>query len=333
MSDKFRWVERIGSGKFGEVWRAIDRNLGAECAVKRIPRENVLNPANFFLEAQTLKLAEHPNIVEVKEADHLSDDSIYVSMEYLRRGSVQSEDDVGYVRTRTAVRVISDVLRGLSHAHSKGITHRDIKPSNILLTDTLDGKLSDFGLAMPRLSEFDRRLVNHHIYPTHLAPEVRYPEQYTPLADIFACGLTLYRLVNGDAYFEQGDYTRHREFVPVGLAKVIEKAISADPSQRYQSAKDMQYALDRVDVLVDWAEKEIEGGKQWTFVPTADYTAYEVERTITSSGLYNIVTRRGDVTKSLRRHKQLCHEGLTEKAAIQTTRKILQGFVSGKFRP
>jgi len=93
-----------------------------------------------------------------------------------------------------------DILRGLSYAHSKKIIHRDIKPANIMIGGGGDGKLSDFGLALPNIKRVDLSALKQYQYLLHLAPEVRKFSDYTYQADIYACGMTLYRLVNSDNY-------------------------------------------------------------------------------------------------------------------------------------
>ena len=128
MSKSFDFKEKIGAGNFGEVWLATDMGLNADCALKCIPTENIINQDNFFQEAQILKATEHPNIVEVKETNMLSDGRVYVAMEYLERGSLEDEARGAYVHLKRAKRVMIDVLRGLEYAHSKGIIHRDVKP-------------------------------------------------------------------------------------------------------------------------------------------------------------------------------------------------------------
>ena len=101
MTVSFDFKKRLGSGYFGEVWHAIDTGLNAECALKCIPKDKVINQANFFQEAQVLKTAEHANIVSVKDTGELTDGRIYVAMEYLRKGSLEDEASGGCI-IRTA---------------------------------------------------------------------------------------------------------------------------------------------------------------------------------------------------------------------------------------
>lgn len=152
MAVSFDFKRRLGSGYFGEVWQAVDTGLGCEVALKCIPPDKIINQGNFFQEAQVLKASEHANIVQVYDTGTLSDGRIYVSMEYLAKGSLEDEARGAPIALSRAKRLMVDVLRGLGHAHDQGIVHRDVKPANILIGDAGQGKLSDFGLALPDIS-------------------------------------------------------------------------------------------------------------------------------------------------------------------------------------
>lgn len=91
MSVSFDFKSRLGAGYFGEVWHAVDNGLGIKVALKCIPPDKIVNQANFFQEARTLKAAEHPNIVRVYDTGKFDDGRIYVSMEYLSHGSLDDE--------------------------------------------------------------------------------------------------------------------------------------------------------------------------------------------------------------------------------------------------
>ncbi len=86
MATSFDLKERLGSGHFGEVWRAIDVGLNTVRALKLIPPSRVFNPKNLYHEAQVLKSAEHPNVVRVEDTGTMADGKIYIAMEYLPKG-------------------------------------------------------------------------------------------------------------------------------------------------------------------------------------------------------------------------------------------------------
>jgi serine/threonine protein kinase len=236
MAAQFDFIKRLGAGHFGEVWLAMDTSLNVNRALKLIPPDKVLNKSNFFHEAQILNSAEHPNVVRVEETGTLGDGRIYVAMEYFSKGSLEDEASGAYVALTRAKRLMIDVLRGLEYAHSKGILHRDIKPANILVGHTSEGKLSDFGLAIPAGYAPKSIGVKDYAYILHLAPEVPLRGEYSAQSDIHACGVTLYRLVNGDSYLRPlspteilkqskagryPDRSSYREFIPRPLRALI----------------------------------------------------------------------------------------------------------------
>ena len=128
-------------------WEPTDIGLNIDRAVKLIPPDKVPDTTNFFREAQTLKAAEHSNVVRVSDTGKFGDGRIYVAMEYLPKGSLEDEASGAYVDLTRAKRLMIDMLRGLEHAHSVGILHRDIKPDNFLVAPDGTLKLTDLGLS------------------------------------------------------------------------------------------------------------------------------------------------------------------------------------------
>lgn len=344
MAVSFDSKRRLGSGYFGEVWQSIDTGLGCEVALKCIPTEKIVNQANFFQEAQVLKASEHPNIVRVNDTGTLDDGRVYVSMEYLPRGSLEDEARGAPVPLSRAKRVMIDVLRGLGYAHDQGIVHRDVKPANILIGNAGEGKLSDFGLALPDIGKLNFAELKRYQYLLHLAPEVRRVQDYTKLSDIYAAGVTLYRLVNGDsnlpqvrparaqALARQGKFPPrdgYREFVPQALKRMINKAMNVDPSKRYQSAEEMRHALEQQSTHVDWTESTSPTRTVWSGVDVRS-RHYEVTKAVQNNRKWAVSTSRGGAPTKLRKIGALCFSNLKKQDADRTARRILHNFVSGK---
>lgn len=337
MTASFEFRERLGSGYFGEVWRAIDNGLGCEIALKCIPPDKIINSANLHQEAQTLKASEHPNIVRVTETGTLSDGRVYVSMEYLPQGSVEDEASGAPLRLPRAKHLMVDLLRGLAHAHSQGIVHRDIKPANIMIGNVGEGKFSDFGLAVPDIASVDASQFKQYQYRLHLAPEVRKMTDYTTLSDIYACGVTLYRLVNGDTYLpsidlaeatrraRRGEFPprdQYRDFIPTSLRRLINRALSVDPNERYQSADNMRHAIEQQSLLVAWSEKKIYGGTMWEG-SSVNGKEHVVSLTQGTDSKWSIEYKTGAGGK-LRRRSVDCNTGLTKAKSHQIARRLLQ---------
>lgn len=341
----FDLERRLGSGYFGEVWLATDIGLNAVRAVKLIPPDKVPDPKNFFREAQLLKAAEHPNIVRVESTGIMPDGRVFVAMEYLSKGSLEDEAKGAYVHLSRAKRIMIDVLRGLGHAHGEGIVHRDIKPANILVGSSAEGKLSDFGLAVSPGNDPSSVGANNYDYILHIAPEIHAGRDSSVSTDIYAAGVTLYRLVNGDSYLpvlplsdvpkaaSSGlfpDRTRYRAFVPLTFRKLINQAMAVDPRQRHGSAEEMRRALERLQVHMNWSEKIFSDKTTW--IAGWDDRCYQVDLLSRADGRFDVVTQKGKSKESLRRIRRLCREGVPKPTAQRLSSRILQDFVSGRAR-
>ncbi|WP_431688163.1 serine/threonine-protein kinase [Hahella sp. NBU794] len=265
---KFNIIEFLGNGNFGIVFEAYDPLLKADRAIKLI---QVPEPDKFVeavKEAQTLEGCRHKHIVDVKEVDVCAYEGVpcvYIAMEYLAKGSIQKHLDSRFISIQESLKIVSEALLGLEHAHNNNVLHRDIKPGNILLGDNGEAKLSDFGLAL-----------DYHIDPSdtmgyrpHQPLEVIDGNPMDRLSDIYAMGMTLFRLVNNLPNIEfkftsidewraavkknkypERDYLPH---IPRKVKTIINKSINNDPAKRYQSASEFRQSLERVIVPIDWS--------------------------------------------------------------------------------
>lgn len=264
----YELIKRLGSGAFGEVWLVRDRAMNREIAVKFVRPANIRNPSNFYEEPHALVELRHPNIVEVYDAGTLPDRRLYIGMEYHSRGSVEDVYSGGVVPIADALRICADACRGAEHAHSRGFVHRDIKPANLLLTKQSRAKLSDFGLATRGGAG---GTASPYGYVAHLAPEVFTDDLTSPSTDVYALGVSLYRLLNGDAYLPDPaalpgsiedaivagafpDRSRFRAYVPEGLRRLVRRAMHPDPHRRFATAHDLRHAVERVIPAVNFLE-------------------------------------------------------------------------------
>ena len=256
---------KLGSGFFGEVFLERDDGLNRLCAAKYL---RVGGP-DRFAEAQAMLAVEHENIVKVFSADDdAATGKVIIRMEFHTNGSLQDiqagrPENVGIV-----VRRIEQACRGLQHLHNDGRLHRDIKPANMLVSDNGSIKLSDFGLCLPAVAVGASPPMG---YVAHLPPEaITGPGEISDVAgDIFAMGVTLRRLMEGDGHLKSmrasganvmqaivdGKFPSPR-FAPHihdKLRRVARKATHFDPSRRFASASEMRHALEQARPRVAWS--------------------------------------------------------------------------------
>ena len=343
MSVRFDLKKRLGNGYFGEVWYANEVGLNQICAVKLVPHNKIINQANYFQEAQCLKQAEHSNVVRILDTGNFDKTKIYLSMEYLKNKSLENEASGGFIAITRAKKLMIDVLRGLEHAHQQNILHRDIKPANILIGDSKEGKLSDFGLALPDISKLDLAFIKtNYQYMTHLAPEVRKFADYSKSSDIYACGVTFYRLINGDSFLpsidpidirqaikdaKYPDRTRYRDFVPNSLRRFTNKAMNPDVSKRFKSAEEMRHSLEQIGLVSNWNESFLPNGMYWS---TSGTLGVITVKTTENCGLWTILAKKRKHRGPLKRITKYCKNKINRKEADSLTKEILQKVVQNR---
>jgi serine/threonine protein kinase len=338
MSASFDLQKRLGSGYFGTVWLARDTTLDVQRAVKIISPNKIRNADNIFHEAQVLQAAQHANVVRIFEAGTSNDGSIYIAMEYLPKGSLEDEAKGAYVNLTRARHVMIDVLRGLEHLHENGILHRDLKPGNILIDDSGDAKISDFGLAIPADADFSDSPLIHYNYLMHRDPRVIKGRSYNELSDIYSASITLYRLVNGDQYLPTlgseelderilagtfPDRSSYRNFVPRSLRTVINRAMSVKGAKRFESASQFRRALEGIPLYVDWSERKTLRGLEWRAAAENRFASVTLE-----DGC--VVVKKGPSKDNLRRVNALCFTSSMPKKARSHCCRVLQDFVLGR---
>jgi eukaryotic-like serine/threonine-protein kinase len=265
---EYEKLSRLGAGNFGEVWLVFDKALGVHRAVKYVPTSRIVDPTEFYREPRTLMCLQHENIARVEDAGKESNGSLYIAMEYLKRGSIEDIYKGRPVTLTAAIHHLCDVCWGLEFAHQKGYVHRDIKPANVLLTENGKAKLSDFGLAtrVPKGG-----VASPYGYLTHLAPEVFNSNSTSVLTDVYALGVTAYRLINGDSFLPSNltidqlynmvlegtypDRKRYRPYVPRPLKFIVNKAMHTDSSKRFPTASEFRKALETIAVNCNWSWK------------------------------------------------------------------------------
>jgi len=254
----YQFIERLGQGGFGVVYRATQLSVGREVAIKAIlpvhanTREFI---QSFEKEAQLVARLEHPHIVPL--IDYWRDpDGAYLVMRYLRAGSLRQRMRKGRIASDQILTILDHVASALDLAHRNGVVHRDVKPENILLDGDQNAYLSDFGIAEESTAGSNGGIRGS---PAYLAPEQLRQGRPSPRMDIYSLGMMLYELVAGAHPFASqtpGEMLRSQlASVPAPISdaseavyRVILQAIAKDPAARQATAlqlfEDFQVAVD-----------------------------------------------------------------------------------------
>ena len=263
-------VALVGAGGMGEVYRATDRRLEREVAVKVLPPAAVIDPdrlRRFHVEALAAAALNHPNILAVYDIG--SEGGVpYVVSELLVGESLRQRLSKGPVSSAQAIDYGTQILDGLAAAHGKGIVHRDLKPDNLFITSLGRVKILDFGLAKlierPRTDDGDQPTAPltgpGTILGTagYMSPEQMRGVSTDHRTDIFAFGCVLFEMLarrrpfQADTFADLLAATLHHEpaelptTVPPALARVVFHCLEKAPERRFQSAVDLGFALSNV---------------------------------------------------------------------------------------
>lgn len=263
--DKYRIDKLLGEGGFGHVYEATEVRLSRKVAIKELRAELATDKQmmeRFINEAKAIAALNNPHILTVLSFD-TEGDRYYMILEFMEGGSLANLiDKRGRLKPNEAVMIARAVCDGLAAAHSLGIVHRDIKASNILLSkDGQTVKISDFGIAhvpsgLTGAGNLTRTGVSMGT-PWAMSPEQARGEKVDGRGDLYSVGVMLYQMVAGYTYLDftsdfLGDIEKLKtqpprplpSDVPFGLRRIIDKALTKNPADRYQTAAEMAQALE-----------------------------------------------------------------------------------------
>lgn len=285
-SSRYELLDKLGAGSYAAVYRARDKELGREVAIKEIHAQYRETPHlldRYWQEAQLLASVQHPNIVTVFDVVR---EKGWLVME-LMQGNLSERLQGRQMDLRSLRTALAHCLRALKYLHSRGIIHGDIKPSNMMVDARKRIKIGDFGLAR-RVSDEDGSLIKGTT--KYIAPEV-VSEEFGPVtsaSDLYSLGFAAYELMCGSDNFEDlfpglsafgrdkqmawmmwhaapdrklPDISRVLEGVPPDLAHVVQKLTEKDPKKRYATA-DAALAELKVDQVVVKESKDQASGEQ-----------------------------------------------------------------------
>jgi serine/threonine protein kinase len=263
----YRLLERIGHGGMGEVWKAEDTNLLRIVAVKLLKEEiagDAESKARFLREARTAARLSHPNIATIFAVDE-SDQRMYIAMEYVEGDSLKKLIAAKALTAPDVVRIVKRCADALAEAHAHGIIHRDVKPENVVVTRR-GVKMLDFGIAklIDAPPEDAGKLTSDGTVigtPDYMSPEQALGKTIDHRSDLFALGVVLYEALTGHHPFattsvtetlvnivtrEPIDIARLLPNAPPQLVEIVQKATRKKPEERYETAKQMASALNKI---------------------------------------------------------------------------------------
>jgi predicted ATPase/Tfp pilus assembly protein PilF/predicted Ser/Thr protein kinase len=258
LNDRYRLDRELGEGGMGKVYQGYDQLLDRIVAVK-VLSASALNPQGsirLLEEARAVARLNHPNIVAVFDAGQ-DGDLPYIVMEYIQGNSLHEKPPEN---NEQMLEIGIQVCSALDEAHANGIIHRDLKPENVILNESGIAKLTDFGLAKTLSSRMTQEgtLTGTAFY---LSPEQALGKPLDGRTDLYSLGVMMYEFSTGELPFTADDTLTviskhiHEDPVPPGqltpdihpsLEGIILKLLAKDPEQRFNTAKEVQQALEKM---------------------------------------------------------------------------------------
>lgn len=262
LNGRYRLVAQHGSGGMAVIYKAVDQVLGRTVALKILRPSLTKDPsflARFRNEARAVANLSHPNIVTVHDVGN-DGQTQYIVMEFIEgqdlKKIIRSE---GILTVRRTLDLAIQICAGIGFAHRAGLVHADLKPQNILVTKDDIVKVTDFGIAQA-LTDTQPMPRQDVVWgsPHYFSPEQARGEKPTPASDVYAIGIVMFEMLTGRLPYTGASQqelamahlrdrvplaTEFNPSVPEGLAKIIYKVMSKEPSARYRMADQLGHVL------------------------------------------------------------------------------------------
>jgi serine/threonine protein kinase len=267
-------LEKLGQGGMGEVFRALDKNLGRQVAIKILPDEFSTDPerlARFTREAKLLAALNHPNIASIYGLEESGGRRLLV-LELIEGETLKARLDRGALAVEEALAMSRQIAEGLEIAHEKGIVHRDLKPGNIMITSEGKAKILDFGLAKACTGEttgidiansptITAQMTEPGVIlgtAAYMSPEQARSRPLDKRTDIWAFGCVLYECLTGSRAFHgetvsdtiahilkgEPDWSKLPAETPMRIKVLLRHCLEKDPRKRLHDIADARLEIE-----------------------------------------------------------------------------------------
>ncbi len=260
INERFQVLEKIGDGGCGSIHRAFDSETEQEVAVK-VAKEEPKYGDMMIREAALLRLFSDENIVRYIDSGSYQGRP-FMAMELLEGKNLSEMLESG-IEWVAGKEIILQVCSALKAVHNKGLVHRDVKPANVFVTE-YGAKLLDFGIvSLPGCTAIDGDKETISGTPNYIAPEILAMSDFDQRSDIYSIGVMMFNLLTGRPLLTGGPYevvlkalnyepvkpSMLKEGISPELDRIVLKALSKNPDERYQSIEELAHELGNCDSI------------------------------------------------------------------------------------